>query len=122
MTAGRLLLAALAAADMLAIAAPVAAAQPALSSGLHRKPGGARHGACATLDVPADYDQPHGTHLHTAVAGRGRDPKHRIGTLVFNLSGPGDMAVEPLLAAEPKPNHAPHEPCTTGSRKGHDQR
>ena len=107
---------------MLAIAAPVAAAQPALSSGLHRKPGGARHGACATLDVPADYDQRHGTHLHTAVAGRGRDPKHRIGTLVFNLSGPGDTAVEPLLAAEPKPQ--PRTPRALHHRlaKGHDER
>jgi hypothetical protein len=54
---------------MLAIAAPVAAAQPPHStSGLHRKPCGARHVACATLDVPTDYDQPHGKHLHIAVA------------------------------------------------------
>jgi hypothetical protein len=25
------------------------------------------------------------------------------------------VAVEPVVAAEPKPNHAPHDPCTAGS-------
>jgi pimeloyl-ACP methyl ester carboxylesterase len=75
-------------------------APPAAASALHWKPCGARHVACATLDVPAHYDEPYGKRLHIAVArSRATDPKHRIGTLVFNLGGPGDVAVEPLVAA-----------------------
>ena len=54
---------------------------------------------CATQTVPLDYDNPHGKTIDIAV-GRvpARDQAHRIGSLFFNLGGPGAPAVDFLQA------------------------
>jgi pimeloyl-ACP methyl ester carboxylesterase len=54
---------------------------------------------CATQTVPLDYDKPGGKTIDIAV-GRvpARDQAHRIGSLFFNLGGPGAPAVDFLQA------------------------
>jgi pimeloyl-ACP methyl ester carboxylesterase len=54
---------------------------------------------CATQTVPLDYDKPNGKTLDIAV-GRvpAKDQAHRIGSLFFNLGGPGAPAVDFLQA------------------------
>src|SRR4249920_3825525 len=50
---------------------------------------------CGTLRVPADWSHPNGPKINVAVARRpADDPAHRIGTLFFNLGGPGDGDVK----------------------------
>lgn len=52
---------------------------------------------CATLTVPADYNQPGGEQVGIAVARlRATQPSRRLGTLVFNFGGPGDAGTETL--------------------------
>lgn len=56
---------------------------------------------CGTLRVPADWSTPKGPKIAVAVARRpADDPAHRIGTLFYNPGGPGDGAVDNVIAAE----------------------
>src|SRR5438309_1144574 len=46
-------------------------------------------GQCATLTVPLDYSRPGGKAIKLALFRiPARDPKHRIGSLLFNPGGP----------------------------------
>jgi pimeloyl-ACP methyl ester carboxylesterase len=55
---------------------------------------------CATASLPMDYDQPEGTQVQIAVARvPAKAPTQRIGSLFFNLGGPGAPAVNYLQAA-----------------------
>jgi pimeloyl-ACP methyl ester carboxylesterase len=50
---------------------------------------------CATLTLPVDRADPHGATFGTAVTKRlARDPRHKVGTLVFGPGGPGDSGVD----------------------------
>src|SRR3954453_2988809 len=98
----RRLAAGVAAVSALAIAAPLAAAAPPPhhGGGLHWTRCGEAHVLCARLSVPRDYDEPRGKRLSIAVAkAPPTERAHRIGSLVFNLGGPGEPGVEPLSAA-----------------------
>ncbi len=54
---------------------------------------------CADLTVPLDYASPGGRTIGIAVARlRAADPAHRIGTLLYNMGGPADPAIESLPA------------------------
>ncbi len=56
---------------------------------------------CGILRVPADWSRPKGAKIDVAVARRpADDPAHRIGTLFFNLGGPGDPDTKYVLAAD----------------------
>jgi pimeloyl-ACP methyl ester carboxylesterase len=56
---------------------------------------------CGTLRVPADWSDPKGPKISVAVARRpADDPAHRIGTLFYNPGGPGDGAVDNVIAAD----------------------
>lgn len=56
---------------------------------------------CGTLRVPADWAAPKGPKITVAVARRpADDPAHRIGTLFYNPGGPGDGAVDNVIAAD----------------------
>ncbi|MEV8311213.1 alpha/beta hydrolase [Streptomyces flavidovirens] len=57
---------------------------------------------CAFMDVPRDYAKPDGDTIELAlIRAKARDPKNRIGSLVFNFGGPGGSGVTglPSLAA-----------------------
>ncbi|SDL82423.1 alpha/beta hydrolase fold [Geodermatophilus siccatus] len=57
---------------------------------------------CATADLPMDYDEPDGERVQIAVARvPATDPADRIGSLFFNLGGPGGSAVDALQAVGP---------------------
>jgi pimeloyl-ACP methyl ester carboxylesterase len=50
---------------------------------------------CAAQTVPLDYDRPSGKTIDIAVARvPARDQAHRIGSLIFNLGGPGGSQVD----------------------------
>lgn len=50
---------------------------------------------CALVELPLDYDQPHGATTSIAVLRvRAADPANRIGTLFVNPGGPGGSGVE----------------------------
>ncbi|MFC5261299.1 alpha/beta hydrolase [Kribbella qitaiheensis] len=50
---------------------------------------------CTTLQVPVDWNRPHGPTFGLALARRpAKDPSHRAGSLVFGPGGPGDSGVE----------------------------
>lgn len=50
---------------------------------------------CATQKVPLDYDEPTGKQIGVAVAKvPAKDQAHRIGSLFFNLGGPGGTQVD----------------------------
>ncbi|GAA1633341.1 alpha/beta hydrolase [Georgenia ruanii] len=52
---------------------------------------------CATATLPMDYDAPDGAQVRLAVAKvPATNPGHRIGSLFFNLGGPGGPAVDYL--------------------------
>ncbi len=54
---------------------------------------GAAGAQCATATVPKDYDNPHAGTLDIQVAkSPATDPENRIGSLFFNLGGPGAFA------------------------------
>ncbi|HET6298541.1 MAG TPA: alpha/beta fold hydrolase [Kribbella sp.] len=56
---------------------------------------------CGTLRVPADWSDPKGPKINVAVARRpADDPAHRVGTLFYNPGGPGDGAVDNVIAAD----------------------
>jgi pimeloyl-ACP methyl ester carboxylesterase len=58
---------------------------------------------CATQRVPLDYDHPRGRHIRIAVARvPAKDKSHRIGSLFFNLGGPGAPAVDLLQTTAAK--------------------
>ncbi|MFD3872345.1 alpha/beta hydrolase [Streptomyces sp. NPDC058623] len=55
---------------------------------------------CATLDVPLDYADPGGETIPIAlIRAKARDPKNRIGSLVFNFGGPGGSGIATLPGA-----------------------
>ncbi len=55
---------------------------------------------CATVDLPLDYDKPHGATTEIAVLRvKARDQKHRIGSLFVNPGGPGGSGTDIALAA-----------------------
>jgi pimeloyl-ACP methyl ester carboxylesterase len=55
---------------------------------------------CAVAALPMDYDKPAGVQVHLAVAKvPARDKAHRLGSLFFNLGGPGAASVSYLQAA-----------------------
>jgi pimeloyl-ACP methyl ester carboxylesterase len=55
---------------------------------------------CASLGAPLDYDDPAGAQVQIAMARvPATDPAQRIGSLFFNLGGPGGPAVEYLQNA-----------------------
>ncbi|MFL6098008.1 MAG: alpha/beta hydrolase [Blastococcus sp.] len=55
---------------------------------------------CATAVLPMDYDEPQGAQVQIALARvPATDPAQRIGSLFFNLGGPGGPAVDYLQAA-----------------------
>lgn len=50
---------------------------------------------CATVEVPTDYDRPHGPTTTIALTRLpASDPAHRIGTLFTNPGGPGGSGVD----------------------------
>ena len=56
---------------------------------------------CGTVRVPADWANPKGPKITVALARRpADDPAHRIGTLFYNPGGPGDGAVDNVIAAD----------------------
>jgi pimeloyl-ACP methyl ester carboxylesterase len=56
----------------------------------HKCPGG----ECASLDVPLDYSNRAGRTIEVALFRiKAKDPKRRIGSLLFNPGGPGDSGV-----------------------------
>ncbi|UQX02874.1 alpha/beta hydrolase [Streptomyces sp. RerS4] len=55
---------------------------------------------CATLDVPLDYADPEGETIPLAlIRAKARDPKNRLGSLVFNFGGPGGSGITTLPGA-----------------------
>jgi pimeloyl-ACP methyl ester carboxylesterase len=57
---------------------------------------------CAAAVLPLDYGVPRGVQVHIAVAKvPARDRAHRIGSLFFNLGGPGAPAVDFLQSSGP---------------------
>ncbi len=55
---------------------------------------------CGSVRVPMDWDHPGGAMIEIAVARRkATDPSRRIGSLVFNLGGPGIAGVEATVDA-----------------------
>jgi pimeloyl-ACP methyl ester carboxylesterase len=61
----------------------------------------ARAVQCGTLRVPLDWSRPAGQQISLAVARRpADDPARRVGTLFYNPGGPGDGAVQYVLAAD----------------------
>ncbi len=55
---------------------------------------------CATADLPMDYDEPEGEQVQIAVARvPATQPEQRIGSLFFNLGGPGAPAADLLRTA-----------------------
>jgi pimeloyl-ACP methyl ester carboxylesterase len=75
----------------LVLAGPASAAQGGLElDWADCGPAGAQ---CATATVPKDYDNPRAGTLDVAVAkSPATDPEHKIGSLFFNLGGPGAFA------------------------------
>jgi pimeloyl-ACP methyl ester carboxylesterase len=54
---------------------------------------------CALADLPLDYDAPDGAQVHLAVARvPAKDRAHRMGSLFFNVGGPGGTEVDRLQA------------------------
>ncbi len=52
---------------------------------------------CATVDVPTDYDRPHGRTTQIAVTRLpATDPERRIGSVLTNFGGPGGPGVDTL--------------------------
>ncbi len=50
---------------------------------------------CATLEVPLDYDDPGGTTIDLAVLrAPADDPEQRVGSLVVNPGGPGQLGTD----------------------------
>jgi len=71
----------------------LAIAPGAVAKGLDWEPCGEAGAQCATATVPRDYDKPHGTKLHLDVAkSPATGPGKKIGSLFFNLGGPGAPA------------------------------
>jgi pimeloyl-ACP methyl ester carboxylesterase len=67
------------------------------STGLSAWKSCGKHLECALLRVPVDYAQPEGPQVDIAVARiPATDPKHRLGSLVFNFGGPGDAGTTTL--------------------------
>ena len=57
---------------------------------------------CGTVQVPLDYDQPHGATISLALVRLpATDPAHRIGSLFLNPGGPGGSGVDFTLFAGP---------------------
>ncbi|MEU4218856.1 alpha/beta hydrolase [Actinoplanes sp. NPDC026623] len=55
---------------------------------------------CSWLEVPVDWDDPHGPSIRVAIARRpATDPADRIGTLVINPGGPGGSGVDFALSS-----------------------
>ncbi|MGW0708516.1 alpha/beta hydrolase [Streptomyces sp. NPDC002643] len=55
---------------------------------------------CATIEVPVDWERPHGDTIDLALARRrASDPGKRIGSLLVNPGGPGAPGVEFALSA-----------------------
>jgi pimeloyl-ACP methyl ester carboxylesterase len=55
---------------------------------------------CASVDLPLDYDDPHGATTSVAVLRlKATDQKHKIGSLFVNPGGPGGSGVEMAAAA-----------------------
>ncbi|MFF4369964.1 alpha/beta hydrolase [Streptomyces sp. NPDC001594] len=55
---------------------------------------------CATLDVPLDYAKPEGETIPIAlIRAKARNPKQRLGSLVFNFGGPGGSGITTLPGA-----------------------
>ncbi len=72
-------------------AAPSASAT---NSPLNWKPcGDAPNVQCATLRAPLDYDHPTATRSSSSSPGH-RPPEHRIGSLFYNLGGPGGTVAD----------------------------
>ncbi|MER7076755.1 TAP-like protein [Saccharopolyspora kobensis] len=54
---------------------------------------------CAEVEVPVDWDAPHGAKLSLRIARLpSTDPAQRIGSVVFNPGGPGASGIEDLKA------------------------
>ena len=88
---------------VLLVAAPAAGAQsaPPLDWRDCGKPPDVQPSAvqCAMQTVPLDYDRPSGSTIQIAVARvPAKDQAHRIGSLLFNLGGPGARGVDFLQA------------------------
>ena len=80
-------------------AAPAAASAPsALTDTSTVRWHSCGHGfECGSISVPVDYAAPDGGHTRIAVSRRrAHEPKHRLGSLVFNFGGPGDPGAETL--------------------------
>ena len=57
-------------------------------------------GQCATLEVPLDYSEPNGKAIKLALFRiPAKDPKQRIGALLFNPGGPGESGIAFLRSA-----------------------
>ncbi|NES17115.1 MULTISPECIES: alpha/beta hydrolase [Micromonospora] len=55
---------------------------------------------CATVDLPLDYDKPHGATTEVALLRvKARDQQHKIGSLFLNPGGPGGSGTGIALAA-----------------------
>jgi pimeloyl-ACP methyl ester carboxylesterase len=82
-------------AGLLAFASPAAAQEPA-----GWRPCGGAGAECAAFSVPLDHARPEQGQLRLALARvHATDPARRIGSLFFNLGGPGAPAVEILREA-----------------------
>lgn len=55
----------------------------------------AKGSECAILNVPVDWDRPHGPTFDLALARRAaKSPQDRVGSMVFGPGGPGDSGVD----------------------------